>query len=210
MKKQILALMILLLAGISFSSSEATIKKIKTSEKYNSQEARSTRIEGRVKEDLDECQYASMNEPSAEYRAYGSASDEDYDFARHQAILSAKAALVDRLETSVINVIENYRASTTSNGKKTNEDLVKQEIRSIAARVLQNCRVICSNRYRLSDGNYESTVCISIPAATAEKVVGAAVMSDDERNGVEFRSEQFRDSYRDDIERFRKQMEEDK
>ncbi|MDE5880944.1 MAG: hypothetical protein K2H60_04380 [Muribaculaceae bacterium] len=209
MKKKILTLISLLVMVMSFTSCEAKKKVTKASyPEYTSQGNNGPRRVERVKEESDECELASLNESSNEYRSYGSAIDEDYDFARHQAVLSAKAALVDRLQTSVINVMKNYRAKTQANGKIANEGLVKQDIGSMAERVLENCRVICSNRYRMSDGTYESTVCISIPATTAENVVGAAVLNDDERLGVEFHAEQFRDSYRDDLERFRQQMKE--
>lgn len=211
MKRQFLTVISLLLVVISFTSCEAKKKVTKASyPDYTSQGNNGPRRVDRVKEEVDECELASVNEPNNEYRSFGSAIDEDYDFARHQAVLSAKAALVDRMQSEVINVMKNYRAKTQANGKIANEGLVKQDIGSMAERVLENCRIICSNRYRLSDGTYESTVCISIPAATAENVAGAAVLNDDERLGVEFHAEQFRDSYRDQLERFRQQMKEGK
>lgn len=78
----------------------------------------------------------------------------------------------------------------------------------MAEQVIANCRIICSNRYRLSDGTYECSVCISIPAIDAEKIAGAVTINDDERMGVEFREQQFRESYREELERFRQQQKE--
>ena len=78
----------------------------------------------------------------------------------------------------------------------------------MAERVVENCRIICSNRYRLSDGTYECSVCISIPSPDAEKVAGAAALSDDERLGVEFREQEFRNSYKEELERFRQMQQE--
>ena len=166
------------------------------------------RTVGKVKEDLDECEIESLNEPTNEFRSYGSAIDEDRDFARHQAVLFAKASLADRIESIVLNVIKGYRNKIQVNGKVANEADIKQDVGSMAEQVIANCRIICSNRYRLSDGTYECSGCISIPALAAEKIAGAATINDDERMGVEFREQQFRESYREELERFRQQQKE--
>lgn len=166
------------------------------------------RTVGKVKEEIDECEMESLNEPSNEYRAYASAIDEDRDFARQQAVLFAKANLADRLESMVLNVMKGYRGKIQANGKAYSEADIRQDVGSMAERVLENCRIICSNRYRLSDGTYECSVCISIPANDAEKIAGAATLSEDERTGVEFHEKQFRDSYREELERFRQQQKE--
>lgn len=175
---------------------------------YTSAGNTGTRVVTKVKEELDECQIESMNEPSNEIRAYGSAIDEDRDFALHQAVLSAKASMVDRLQSSVLNVMKRYRAKMQTGGKTANDDDVAQDIASFAERELENCRIICSNRYRLSDGTYECSVCISIPANKAEMISGAAVLSDDERLGLQFREQEFRNSYKDELDRFRQQQKE--
>lgn len=175
---------------------------------YMSKNNKEARIVSKVKEELDECEMESLNEPATELRAYGSAVDEDRDFARHQATLFAKAALADRIESMVLNVIKGYRDKLKVHGKTENSSDIKQDIGSMSERVIENCRIICSNRYRLSDGTYECSVCISIPAGDAEKITGAVTINDDERLGVEFREQQFRDSYREELERFRKQQQE--
>lgn len=167
-----------------------------------------TRTVEKVKEQIDECEEESLNEPSNEYRAYASAIDEDRDFARQQAVLYAKANLVDRLESMVLNVMKGYRSKVQANGKSSSEADIKQDVGSMAERVVENCRIICSNRYRLSDGTYECSVCISIPANDAEKIAGAVALTEDERVGVEFHEQQFRNSYREELERFRQQQKE--
>ena len=167
-----------------------------------------TRTVSKIKEEIDECEQESLNAPASELRAYGSAIDEDRDFARQQAVLFAKASLVDQIESLVLNVIKGYRAKLQFEGKTSNEAHIKQDVGSMAERVVENCRIICSNRYRLSDGTYECSVCISIPSPGAEKVAGAAALSDDERLGVEFREQEFRNSYKEELERFRQMQQE--
>lgn len=210
MKKLFLTSILTILLSLNFVSCGSKKVVAASYPEYTSQGNTGPRQVGKVKEDIDECELASNNEPANEYRSYGSAIDEDYDFARHQAVLSAKAALADRIQTQVINVMHQYRAKVQGNGKIANEGLVKQDVMSMADQVLENCRIICSNRYRLSDGRYESTVCISIPSKTAEQVAGAAVMNDDERMGVEFHAQEFQNSYQDDLEKFRQKMKERK
>ena len=154
------------------------------------------------KDDIDKCEEESMNAPASEFRAYGSAVDDDRDFARHQAVLSAKAALADQLESMVMDVIKSYRNKIQTSTKKWNEADVKQDIQSMAGTVIENCRVICSERYVMSDGSYECSVCVAVPAKMAETLAGATALNDDERMGVEFHEEQFRDSYKDQYEEF--------
>ena len=143
-----------------------------------------------------------MNAPAGEFRAYGSAVDDDRDFARHQAVLSAKAALADQLESMVMDVMRSYRNKIQTSTKKWNEADVKQDIQSMAGTVIENCRVVCSERYVMSDGSYECSICVSVPARMAETLAGATAINDDERMGVEFHEEQFRDSYKDQYEEF--------
>ena len=73
----------------------------------------------------------------------------------------------------------------------------------MSEKMVENCKIVCSNRYRLSDGTYECTVCISVPSRSAELVAGAASLSEDERIGIKFREEQFRESFKEELERFR-------
>ncbi|MDE6742192.1 MAG: hypothetical protein K2J58_07670 [Muribaculaceae bacterium] len=175
-------------------------------------EAKKKQTNGKVqrekKDDIDKCEEESMNPPAGEFRAYGSAVDDDRDFARHQAVLSAKAALADNLETMVMDVMRKYRAQIKSADKKWNEADVKQDIQSMSGMLLENCRVVCSERYKMSDGSYECSVCVSIPSKMTETLAGATALNDDERMGVEFHEEQFRQSYKDEYEAFRRQQQE--
>lgn len=162
----------------------------------------------KVEEQLNDCELEALNAPPTEMRAYGSATDEDADFARHQAVLFAKANLADQIESIVLNVMKGYRNKIQANGKVSNEADIKQDVGSMSEKVLANCRITCSKRYRLSNGAYECAVCVSIPSVDTEKIAGAAAINDDERAGIEFREKQFRDSYREELERFRQMQKE--
>lgn len=164
----------------------------------------------RIEEETDECEEMALNAPANEFRAYASAVDEDRDFARQQAILFAKAELVSQIESVTLNVMRTYRAKVKANGKSTSEADIKQDVGSMAEQTLNNCKVICSKRYRLSNGTYECAVCISCPSAEVEKIAGATVLTDDERMNVEFHAEQFRNSYSDELKAFRERQQQNR
>lgn len=160
----------------------------------------------KVEEQLDECELMALEAPAGEWRAYGSAVDEDRDFARHQALLFAKAEMVSRMEALTLNVMKAYRGKVKSNGRAASEADIKQDVGSLSERVVENCAILCSKRYRLSDGTYECAVCIGIPTTDVEKITGAAVLSEDERQKVEFNAEQFRNSYAEELKAFRERQ----
>lgn len=104
----------------------------------------------------------------------------------------------------MLNVMKGYRNDLGLGEKSLNEEDIKQDIGLMSEREIENCRIICSDVYRLSDGKYECVVCVSIPASKAEAISGAAAMNEDERTQVEFHEEQFRKSYREELEEFRR------
>lgn len=156
-----------------------------------------------AKEELDECEEAALNAPASEWRAVGSGISSDRDFSRQKATLFAKSALVQNLESWVTSFIKGYRADIGAGNKVVNEQLVKDDINSMAEMMINNCRIVCSNRYKLRDGNFETVVCISIPSDQVKKVVEAAVLNEDERANVEHNAKAFEDSYAPRLEKFR-------
>lgn len=154
-----------------------------------------TRMVNRVEDKQDECELEALNAPADEWRAYGSAIDEDRDFARHQAVLFAKAEMISSIKSLTLNVAKGYRAKIKANGLAASEADIKEDAGSMAEQMLENCRIICSKRYVLSDGTYECVVCISVPAKNVEMIAGNAVLNDDARMKVEFDAKQFRDAY---------------
>lgn len=157
----------------------------------------------KVKEEIDECEELSLQAPIGELRNYGSAIDEDRDFARQQAILFAKGQLVADIQSLTLNVMKGYRGKTKKDGISTSSADIKQDVALMAERLVEGCRVICSNRYALSDGTYECSVCIAVDSPAVEKIAGATTLSEDEKLGVEFEAQKFRDSYKEELDKFR-------
>ncbi len=161
-------ILVLMLSMTTVSCGSNKVAKASYPE-YTSKGNTGTRTVTKVKEELDECEQEALNAPANELRAYASAIDEDRDFARQQAVLFAKANLVDQIESIVLNVMKGYRGKIKANGKASSEADIRQDAGSFAESVVENCRIICSNRYRMSDGTYECTVCISVPAGRSRK-----------------------------------------
>ncbi len=193
--KKILMIIIAALLLPCMSISCAAKKKIKNTSNIP------TRIQ---KEDKDDCLKAVENEPSDEFRAYGSGISSTRDFARHKATLFAKGELASRLYSQMLNVMKAYRNDLGLGEKSLNENDIKEDIGMMSEQEIENCRIVCSDVYRLSDGTYECVVCVSIPAIKAEAITGAAAINEDERTQVEFHEDQFRKSYREQLEEFRK------
>lgn len=194
-----------LLMSLGFSSCGGSKVSVASYPEYTGEGNTGTKRVTKVKEEIDECEEQSFNAPAGELRAYASAVDEDRDFARQQAVMFAKAQLVSDIESLVLNVMKGYRGKTKKDGVSTSSADIKQDVGLMAENVVEQCQVVCSNRYALSDGTYECSVCISITSPDVEKIAGAATLTEDEKLGVEFEAEKFRDSYKEELEKFRAQ-----
>lgn len=156
----------------------------------------------KVEEELDDCEKESMQMEGDLLRAYGSAIDHDRDFARQSAAANARAQMASDIEALVTNIFKNYRSTTTKDATSTSSADRQQDITSIAEQVISRTTIICSKRYRLPDGRYECAVCIGM-VQSAEEAVENAVLSEDKKLGVRFDAEQFRKSYKEELERYR-------
>ena len=194
-----------LLVSLGFSLCGGSKIAVASYPEYTGEGNTGTKKVSKVKEEIDECEELSLNAPAGELRAYASAVDEDRDFARQQAVMFAKAQLVSDIEALVLNVMKGYRGKTKKDGVSTSSADIKQDVGLMAENVVEGCTVVCSNRYALSDGTYECSVCISITSPDVEKVAGVATLTEDEKLGVEFEAEKFKDSYKEELEKFRAQ-----
>lgn len=206
MKECIYFMVLFLSVSVLFSSCGGSKKAATASyPEYTGAGNTGTKKVTKVKEEIDECEELSLQAEAGELRAYGSAIDEDRDFARQQAVLFAKGQMVSDIEALVLNVMKAYRGKTKKDGVSTSSADIKQDISSMAENLVNGCRVICSNRYALSDGTYECSVCIAVGTPEVEKIAGASTLSEEEKLKVEFDAQKFRDSYKEELEKFRAQ-----
>lgn len=146
---------------------------------------------------LDECEEESMREPLNELRAYASAVDDEREFAREEAILLAEAALVERMESLVESTMERYQHKVKVDGATLNQKEIVKDVKSQAQREIKNWKIICSNLYRLSDGNYEYHICVSIPNSIPETIIRTAIINESDRKSVKINKEALEKSYQE-------------
>ena len=170
----IISLLILSLAGFMGSCRSKKITQ-QSYYDYTGQGNTGPRTFSKEHEEKDQCEIESLNEPAEEYRSYGSAIDEDRDFARQMAVFNAKVALAQRVEEEMIATIISYKEHKQQAGIASNEQDTKTRAASKAKTTLTNCRIICSERFRISDGTYECVVCIATPAFQVDQAAKAFV-----------------------------------
>lgn len=164
----------------------------------------------KVKEDIDECEEKSYDWSDGRLKAYASAINPDRDFARTTATTIARAELSASVKALVTNVIKSFRESVAKDTptKSTYESTISQTADVMAEEVMANTHVSCSNRYQINDENglsYEVSVCVTMESQM-EEVCKKAVqkLSDEDVLGVKFDEEQFRKSYKEELEAYRK------
>lgn len=140
---------------------------------YTSDGNTGPRSVSKSKIERDECENESYAAPAGELRAYASAISENREFARQKAILLAKGALVTNIEAIVSNVMEGISQDKTINGVASHEEDFRRSVKTKSESTISNCKIICSNIYQMSDGTYESTVCISVPTEPIQKILVA-------------------------------------
>lgn len=206
MRKNLFVVVIATLVICSCGSS----KKASTSTpSYVSNQGKSSGVT-KVKEDIDECEEKSYDWSDGKIKAYASAINPDRDFARTAATTRARAELSASVKALVTNVTKSFRESVAKDTptKSTYESSINQTADVIAEEVLANTHVSCSNRYQINDENglsYEVSVCVTMESQM-EEVCKKAVqkLSDEDVLGVKFDEEQFRKSYKEELEAYRK------
>lgn len=204
MKKILFAILSIGLVGLMTScgsSKKATVYTPSNYPNYAAGAQNQNKVTA-TEDKLDECEEESMKIEGGLLRAYGSAIDEDKDYARQSAALNARGQLVADIKALVTNIMSSYRGSTRKTGKSVSESNRQQTIDLIAEEMLANTSVICSKRYSRSDGTYECVVCVGMMKAVDDKVK-EAVLSEDEKLGVEYNEQQFRQAQKEGLERFR-------
>lgn len=145
----------------------------------------------------------SMEVSENELFAFGSAIDTDRDFARQQAVLLAKVQMVSGIKSLALSTLNSYYEKTKRNGLSISESDKEQDAGMIAEVILEDCKIVYSKRNALSDGTYEYVVCISTTIDSAGDVVGAIVLSEDEKLNVEFDIDKCMESYEEQLECYR-------
>ncbi|WP_161877103.1 hypothetical protein [Odoribacter sp. Z80] len=157
----------------------------------------------KIEEEADECERASWDYSDGRLKAYASAIDEDRDFARQQAAVLARGQLASDIQALITNVMKIYRGTVSKNSVATASRSAKQTVDQITEECLANTTIVCSKRYIVGD-KYESVVCVS-QVGTIEEAAKKAVLAEDAVLEVEFDEQRFRQSYQEEVERYRQE-----
>lgn len=195
MKKIYLLLAVLLITGMY--STSCTAKK-------NLNSSKDPEKITRVKEDIDKCEEMSNDISDGKLKAYGSAIDQNRDFARQSAILNARGELAASVKALVTNVFKTYRSTVTSEELTSSQANRNQTIDLMAQEVISNSTVLCSERYALSNGTYEYVVCIGMVVKMEEKAK-EVILGQDEILKVQFNEQNFRDAYKKELDAYKEQ-----
>lgn len=168
----------------------------------NQQPAQSTKPM-KIEDEISECERLSWDISDGKLKAYASAIDEDRDFARQQATLLARGELAAEIEAFVTNVMKLYRGSTTKDGVGTSSRQAKQTVDLITEEYMSNTAVVCSKRFIVNNG-YECEVCVAM-VGMIEDASKKAVLSEDTALEVEFDEKRFRESYQEELARYRQE-----
>lgn len=139
-----------------------------------------------IEEEIDRCEQEALDEPADEYRSYGSGIDEDDFFARQIAVFNAEVGLVNGLQAEIIATIQSYKEQKHQGGTVANQADIVARAAERAKATVSNCRIICSKKYRISDGTYKCTVCISMPAVKVDQSIKAQMIEEVELAGEVF------------------------
>ena len=189
--------------AIALVGTSCGASKNSTNQNYPSYTQTSQKKVTKVKEELNECEQMVIDAPANKLRAYGSAIDEDSDFARQMAIMNAKAQLASDISSLITNIMDSYRGKMAKDGKKTSSSSVRQNITQIAEEIVESTRTVNFCNYALSDGTYERAVCIEMELNTVEETAAALTMTEDDKIGVAFEQKSFKDSLQEALKRYR-------
>ncbi len=161
---------------------------------------------GMVRQEVkeNECQKKSY-EHSNKVRGFGIGVSLDKQYAIDIANLEARKDIVNRLETSISNVLEKDNGAYGSvKDKEIIRDYVersKQHIRSVSERILKGSVPICMKIYIVGN-EYEANSCVEINDDIIKEIV--KTISNDDKIRIDYDAEKFRRRANEELEAFRK------
>lgn len=178
-------------------------KPSKASKEQLAENGGSSRME-RKKLDRSECMKESLKPKKDEFRAYGSGISPNRAMATKKATMAARAELAAQIENLTRDVADSYVGTRQIGGKRLHEEKDDRDLHTMVEHLLKGSRIICSDEYQLSDGTYEAEVCMSIPSVGVEEMGAALLMEKDSELKVDFDAENYRKSYQEALEEYRR------
>lgn len=177
---------------------------------YPSQEIHSNNVSQQPKmrkREVDECITMANSEPSDRFRAYGTSSSYQEEYALQNAEANAVTAMVQRMQTAIEGARQFFNKNANVNTKKMTEGDAKSVITQYIVGKCKNYRVIKTNLYDLSDGSIRCYVCIEMRDSKDEVTNTVSdALSRDNLIELEYDKKQFIESMKQGLEDYKKQQ----
>lgn len=140
-------------------------------------------------------------------RAVGIGNDFEEKDARKEAIRDAQNTLAGYLETSIINITQEYHKKSTANGKKFSETNLESYIESTVAQKVSTKMIGLPEVYDASDATVQVYVCVELQKPT-EKVLGEIYdqLTKDEILGIDYDKMKFIQDNKERIQELREKV----
>lgn len=173
-----------------------------TADNYYSKTAQPTLKKREVRE-VDKLAAAETDK----MRAVGIGNDFEEKDARKEAIRDAQNTLAGYLETSIINITQEYHKKSTANGKKFSETNLESYIESTVAQKVSTKMIGLPEVYDASDATVQVYVCVELQKPT-EKVLGEIYdqLTKDEILGIDYDKMKFIQDNKERIQELREKV----
>lgn len=140
-------------------------------------------------------------------RAVGIGNDFDEKEARREAIQDAQNTLAGYLETSIINITQEYHKKSTANAKKFSETNLERFIETAVSQKVSTKMIGLPEVYDASDATVQVYVCVELQKPT-EKVLGEIYdqLTEDEILGIDYDKMKFIQDNKDRLQELREKV----
>ena len=151
------------------------------------------------KEFISPCSEFNENTKEA-FRATASATSPNNQFAKEKAMVLARNALAQKIETSINSLFDNYAYQYDVGNEQEFKEITKAITRQVTDQTLSGLNVKCQKDFTLSTGKYEVWIAIEMPIDNIGKSVYDKV-SEDEKIRIDYDYEKFKEELQKEIEK---------
>ena len=161
----------------------------------------------RQEREVDKCITLANTEDNDKYRAYGTATSFQEEYALQNAEANAVTDMIQRMKTAVEGARQFYNKNANVNEKKITEGDAQSFINQYVVGECKDYKVIKTSMYDLSDGSIQCYVCIEL-RKTKEKVLENMdnSLSRDKLLEIAFDKQQFMKSIQQGLENYKRQQ----
>lgn len=132
-------------------------------------------------------------------RASASGISTNMNVAKKKAMMSARTAIANDIESMMRSVSENYVNSYTSGEKDETNQRFNELTRQTVKKTLRGTRIVCDKLMKSPDGTYKQYVCLEMPAQSLLDDAAQALQND-KKLRVDFEYEKFKKVFNEELE----------